>query len=61
MKQCDCKGTYYGIDISPGMIEKAQSNATHLGYENCVFTRARLLVKNGLIDIQIVEDFFAPY
>jgi ubiquinone/menaquinone biosynthesis C-methylase UbiE len=37
MKQCEFKGTYYGIDISSGMIEKAQANATRLGYENCVF------------------------
>jgi len=37
MKQCDQTGTFYGIDISPGMIKKARANAERQGYNNCIF------------------------
>ncbi len=37
MKESENKGSFYGIDISPGMIEKAKKNAESGGFENCTF------------------------
>jgi ubiquinone/menaquinone biosynthesis C-methylase UbiE len=37
VKQCQNQGRFFGIDISPGMIEKAQANATAQELSNCVF------------------------
>jgi ubiquinone/menaquinone biosynthesis C-methylase UbiE len=61
MTSCDNAGSFYGIDISPGMIAKAQENAERRGLENCTFRigdAERLEFPDGMFDVVISSGSF---
>jgi ubiquinone/menaquinone biosynthesis C-methylase UbiE len=61
MDSCNNTGSFYGIDISPGMIAKAQENAKRRGFENCTFQvgdAERLEFPDGMFDVVISSGSF---
>jgi ubiquinone/menaquinone biosynthesis C-methylase UbiE len=61
MASCNNTGSFYGIDISPGMIAKAQENAQQRGFDNCTFQvgdAERLEFPDGMFDVVISSGLF---
>ncbi len=38
-KKCNRKGQFYGVDLSPKMIEHARQTANRHGFDNCMFSQ----------------------
>ena len=61
MASCKNSELFYGIDISPGMIAKAQENAQRQGLKNCTFRvgdAERLAFLDGMFDVVISSGSF---
>jgi ubiquinone/menaquinone biosynthesis C-methylase UbiE len=61
MKASDAGETFYGIDISPGMITKATENAQRHGFGNCVFQTGdaeQLDFPDAMFDVVISSGSF---